>query len=441
MFLFNPICSKSKCPRRTPNTQMSRGQFPSPGGCMRLLVSFNHVSAMCVLLVAGASLLLLPTVSALATPSLTDTASSTSTSVPVPTETQTGIETGTGVEEELVCTSYYQRQAEKEDGVEGKGEEEQEEVRRRRRRRRRRGDEVFDSYLCNLNSYVLGQWNYSQKTYTPKYIIVPPRRLFPSSAVSVPLEGEENRVHELDSSASFHWYTQQETLSCLQNTSVYVIGDSFMKNLFIGLADLIQGNTSDVYYQDLDYLRPDPVLYPEINITSVYRRHFAFWSHADEEIYFQLPILKEADYVIIGILTHDIAKSRITEQFPHLQDREDLDDVSFWRPLYRAHLYRLVQVTKELGVRVLWTSAPSYSTKEWTDIDPHSRIPNQFNVDAFEIMTHHGIPFLDTHFLSTTCTDQSCMGDSGAHKSRYVNRVKAQMVLNHICAHKQNKCG
>ena len=44
----------------------------------------------------------------------------------------------------------------------------------------------------------------------------------------------------------------------------------------------------------------------------------------------------------------------------------------------------------------------------------------------------HGVPILDFYQLTRGCTWNNCTIDGG-HRSRFVNRMKAQKVLNLIC--------
>ena len=44
----------------------------------------------------------------------------------------------------------------------------------------------------------------------------------------------------------------------------------------------------------------------------------------------------------------------------------------------------------------------------------------------------HGIPFLDFFELTRACMWDNCTSDGG-HRSRFVNRMKAQMLVNMLC--------
>ena len=50
----------------------------------------------------------------------------------------------------------------------------------------------------------------------------------------------------------------------------------------------------------------------------------------------------------------------------------------------------------------------------------------------FEITAKYGAPFVDIRALTGSCVWSRCFSD-GDHRSRFVNRMKAQILLNLMC--------
>ena len=40
----------------------------------------------------------------------------------------------------------------------------------------------------------------------------------------------------------YHWFLDEEAQLCLKNKKVWVIGDSYLRNLFLGLKDVLRSN-------------------------------------------------------------------------------------------------------------------------------------------------------------------------------------------------------
>lgn len=88
---------------------------------------------------------------------------------------------------------------------------------------------------------------------------------------------------------------------------------------------------------------------------------------------------------------------------------------------------------------LLWLSSPYYHVESLA-MPPDSpyRAMSKFcyvddlNKMGLDLAKTNGIPVLDIYALTKACTWTNCTVD-GAHGSRFVNRMKAQLLLNKLC--------
>ena len=100
----------------------------------------------------------------------------------------------------------------------------------RRRRKGPKGAQQNDDdvSLCDMTRWIHGKFQgdtFIPSGYTGTASLKPPRDLKSTKQV-------------------YHWFSKEEAQSCLKNKRVWVIGDSYMRNLFIGLMDVLRGNVA-----------------------------------------------------------------------------------------------------------------------------------------------------------------------------------------------------
>ena len=105
---------------------------------------------------------------------------------------------------------------------------------------------------------------------------------------------------------------------------------------------------------------------------------------------------------------------------------------------YMRDLRKLLN-TKELGggrsLPIVWVTGPAYDIarvpskyQEITKKRPTALINKMSKQEALKI----GTPLLDIETLTARCLWSNCTSDGG-HRSRFVNRMKAQLLLNNLC--------
>lgn len=89
---------------------------------------------------------------------------------------------------------------------------------------------------------------------------------------------------------------------------------------------------------------------------------------------------------------------------------------------------------------IIWVSGPSYQTSMVPlayQESNHKMIEVYYNLLPNLAPQNKDHPYLDVFQLTQACHMENCSYDGG-HRSRYVNRWKAQMLLNTLCEVKSN---
>ena len=83
----------------------------------------------------------------------------------------------------------------------------------------------------------------------------------------------------------------------------------------------------------------------------------------------------------------------------------------------------------------IWTSMPSYNIDKVPDAYKKEHVwKHKINTKLIQNVapTNPDHPYLDVFQLTNSCNMENCSYDGG-HRSRYVNRWKAQLLLNTLC--------
>ena len=177
-------------------------------------------------------------------------------------------------------------------------------------------------FRCRMDEWVIGEWK--SRKYVPKALLYPPEG---SSKINT------GAVEEI-AGLLYKQYSPEEAQSCLKGKKIVVIGDSYMRNLFIGLSDVIVGNLSNAYDRQWRPHRFNPEDYGNTQIDMISPPWMSFWQHSMEHIYFNLTQLRAADLIVVGILVHDIKKDVLDR--PEVQKFTETD----WINMYLSYLHR-----------------------------------------------------------------------------------------------------
>ena len=108
---------------------------------------------------------------------------------------------------------------------------------------------------------------------------------------------------------------------------------------------------------------------------------------------------------------------------------------------YMKNLATFIAAMKRSKVPLVWATGGAYVNERIPDEfkdNMKNAIHFQLNVESVEYLRSQGIPFVDTYHLTSGCLWSNCTTD-GSHKSRFVERMKAQILMNHLCRPKT--CG
>ena len=200
-----------------------------------------------------------------------------------------------------------------------------------------------------------------------------------------------------------------------------------MLQMFIGLGDILTGDPSN------DEILSGPVR-QEVYLKTI--RKLNYYKYLKVEF-----LLKECLHLDLNCFLDHILKIRSEwskiDAFIFNSMVHHVDLHSHEKNLisnYIAQVNSLFNFSKQ-GLPLTWATGPSYDV---------SRVPLQFlnrtrarptvtlNLEAIELAKKYRIPLLDFYTMTDRCLSRNCTSDGG-HRSRYVNRMKAQMLLNNLC--------
>jgi len=235
---------------------------------------------------------------------------------------------------------------------------------------------------------------------------------------------------------TLHVFSSAEAIECLsskvQNRDIKLMlsGDSYMKQLTIGLADILlskhirddkemihagprEGVLSTAHQEMEERRRKEKESFPHVRFVGMQCYGNQPLNTTCRDAINKIGGDKSTDYVwIIGFGVHVYIRQNqvVDTTVKEINDFLDTNDQ-----------------------KILFVSPPFYY--------PHENFTDEFVRDQAEVYrgllpnmapTNADNPFLDVYELTRACTWANCSFDR-AHRSRFVNRWKAQMLLNTLC--------
>lgn len=225
----------------------------------------------------------------------------------------------------------------------------------------------------------------------------------------------------------FHIFSSDELFDCIRGKKIYFFGDSYSRQMFIGMSDILLGNPSN--NEILNGKMRDVVVLNTTNVVNAFLGDKATMklvlnqcNHGDLNCIIQ-GIKDDVD-----IVTADAFIGNILIHHIHMHKEDNSIDG------YLEQLQTLF--TSFSNLKLTWVTGPSYNIslvpeayKEATKKRPTTYC----NFEALKLGTKHNIPVIDIFSLTHSCKWRNCSYDGG-HRSRHVNRMKAQMLLNNLCS-------
>ena len=233
-------------------------------------------------------------------------------------------------------------------------------------------------------------------------------------------------------SNNFHLFSAKEAQTCLWKRSVLIAGDSYMKQLYIGLADILLGDPSNNEIHggaqrgvvaELIRKRLSSTFGSNMDIrfifSSCYLKDLSCFKVAIKS---NKSFLKKADALVINCLIHH------AEVHKHENETMGINYMQQLRNLFHDMISDRIPVT--------WATGPSYENSKvplkYVNSTKH-RSTIELNALTMTLAKEYNIPLLDFYTITGKCWWNNCTADGG-HRSRFVNRMKAQMLLNNLCS-------
>lgn len=226
----------------------------------------------------------------------------------------------------------------------------------------------------------------------------------------------------------FHIFSSAETLQCIESKSIYFFGDSYTRQMFVGFADIILNKPSNVEIMNgsmrIDVVREtSTTLNKHLHKKTKVRVLIEHCNHGDLQCliddFQKNQWLASADVLVGNVLIHHLNK--------HYRNSNVAEH-------YLSQLQQLFEIASE-NLKLTWLTGPSYAINLIPELHRNqtAQKPTIFlNFETFKLAKQFGIPIIDMFSLTHSCKWRNCSYDGG-HRSRFVNRMKAQMLLNNIC--------
>ena len=264
--------------------------------------------------------------------------------------------------------------------------------------------------------------------------------------------------HKIESS-NYRLFDARSTMNCLvaeKYDHVVVVGDSYMRNLFHGIIDIMSDTRTEIEgkgqeipdsLQPVRYLGKNSLHLEVLNIRLTYLRQFGLWSRLS----ISLPELDtKGTLVLYGSMVHDhkfrqvdflISKHEKKKKLANrlIRDKEGSSRDRYRKLAHNIWMKRLSSLHNFDRATLIWVTSPYYETHKLEQVNHQARINQdndryfRFNLDGVnKLLLDSRVRFLDAFHLTKACKYENCSKD-GAHRSAFVNRMKFQIILNYIC--------
>lgn len=202
--------------------------------------------------------------------------------------------------------------------------------------------------------------------------------------------------------ANFRIFSTNEARQCLSGKKVYILGDSYMKQMFIGLADILLGDPSNFQLtswsvRERIYKSINQRLKEAFNGTFALDYKFENLCHADlftfEQKFKNDLFWKGASAVVMNVVTHHLSA--------HSKDSD----------VVKKYLESVKRLFTMRGLKLTWATGPSYDISKvpLQYANTTSQHPfNKINFGVLELARQYKIPLLDFYTLTRMCTWKNC---------------------------------
>jgi len=248
-----------------------------------------------------------------------------------------------------------------------------------------------------------------------------------------------------ENTTGLHIFSTAEAIECLSKSgkngsmTVTISGDSYTMQLFVGLGDILLANPSDDEITNATYRER---LRKETNLL-LQKRHNT--DHSFPNV--QFVCIDKWECYGEKIVSGECAKCLNSYKKGKTENDTVVQVLGVGVHLIRYYTelgktrpeaYKLVVQSFERLFETarpdVLVSMPSYEIEKvpamYRDA-PHNKASGVYG-GTQDLVQKKGYPFLDVYQLTLACSRDDCSYDGG-HRSRYVNRWKAQLLLNALC--------
>ena len=236
-------------------------------------------------------------------------------------------------------------------------------------------------------------------------------------------------------------YSTDEARECLRGKRVVFSGDSYCKQHFIGLVEALTGEPADEEIHNSS--RRNIVLSQYQLVASRLQEQgidLSWQCNEATSCYGENGALDTCRQCLAATNANIIVVSTAIHMMNAFRDKLNstlhLDAHEFDRAVIDAMLKEITTTFETFGTnRLVWGSGPSYLKRKipmpYRDTMPLG-ILDHVHAQSMLRAAAMGIRFLDFHRLTQECVWANCTFDGG-HRSRFVNRAKAQLFLEAVC--------
>ena len=233
-------------------------------------------------------------------------------------------------------------------------------------------------------------------------------------------------------------FSTSEARQCLRSRRIAFIGDSYVRILFNGMADILlgePGSTETTTRQSRTFMQNQRVV--KLNEETLHHGDsFPQLKWLLEECYY-----KSIQCLIDRFLNREFASTLRALRLDALfisSVTHSLSEVHGKTPTYIRQLDQLLKIAKfELRLNISWVSAPSvnlHNTPDFAKASTTSLLAPMATAHfaAANLTKKMNLPFVDIESVTKSCRWANCTTD-GSHRARFVMRETAQLLLNNLC--------
>ena len=240
--------------------------------------------------------------------------------------------------------------------------------------------------------------------------------------------------HNSDSK-NIHIFSRREVVKCLSDTQILFIGDINIALLLVGLRDIL---FEDISITDISNVLEYASMSAE-EISVGFARDGIDVEFAFAECYLEglscyidafssdINVWSDSDAVIMNVL---------------YQQFISVDYSSSDMEAYTNELTELFKYCRKKSIPLTWATSVHYSidlpptvSSDWSKYYSEEEF-EYLNLVAVGLGEKYGVPIFDVESITYTCQWDNCTStETATTSSRFVNRMKVQLLLNNLCSY------